>query len=33
MTILIDDTNLGFNPEPKIYDDICPTLRASRGGA
>ena len=29
---IIDDTNLGFNPEPKIYLNICPTLRASRYG-
>lgn len=29
--VIIDDTNLGFDPEPKIYD-ICPTLRASRYG-
>lgn len=30
--IIIDDTNLGFNPVPKIYWDICPTLRAGRFG-
>ena len=29
---LIDDTNLGFNPTPKIYTDYAPTLRAGRYG-
>lgn len=29
---LIDDTNLGFNPTPKIYTEYAPTLRASRYG-
>lgn len=29
---LIDDTNCGFNPIPKIYRDYSPTLRASRYG-
>lgn len=29
---LIDDTNCGFNPIPKIYHDYAPTLRAGRYG-
>ena len=29
---LIDDTNLGFNPTPKIYTEYAPTLRAGRYG-
>lgn len=29
---LIDDTNCGFNPIPKIYHDYAPTLRAGRFG-
>lgn len=29
---LIDDTNSGFNPIPKIYKDYAPTLRAGRFG-
>lgn len=29
---ILDDTNLGFNPIPKIYMDTSPTLRASRYG-
>ena len=29
---LLDDTNLGFNPTPKLYRDFSPTLRASRYG-
>ena len=29
---LIDDTNCGFNPIPKIYYDYAPTLRAGRFG-
>ena len=29
---LLDDTNLGFNPTPKIYKDVSPTLRANRYG-
>lgn len=32
MCLIIDDTNCGFNPIPKIYDGICPTLRAGRYG-
>lgn len=31
-TELIDDTNCGFNPTPKIYKDYAPTLRAGRFG-
>ena len=31
-TELIDDTNCGFNPIPKIYKDYAPTLRAGRFG-
>ena len=30
--VVIDDTNLGFDPLPKVYDNVCPTLRASRFG-
>ena len=30
--ILYDDTNLGFNPEPKLYWEFSPTLRANRFG-
>ena len=29
---LIDDTNCGFNPAPKIYTEYAPTLRAGRYG-
>ena len=29
---LIDDTNCGFNPTPKIYTEYAPTLRAGRYG-
>lgn len=29
---ILDDTNLGFNPIPKIYDAFAPTLRAGRHG-
>ena len=29
---LIDDTNCGFNPIPKVYEDYAPTLRAGRYG-
>lgn len=29
---LIDDTNTGFNPIPKVYKDYAPTLRAGRFG-
>ena len=29
---ILDDTNLGFNPTPKICVECCPTLRASRYG-
>lgn len=32
MNIIFDDTNCGFNPIPKIYKGICPTLRAGRWG-
>ena len=27
---LIDDTNCGFNPTPKIYTEYAPTLRAGK---
>lgn len=30
--VIIDDTNLGFNPVPKVLEECCHTLRASRYG-
>jgi len=30
--IIIDDTNTGFKPEPKLCHGISPTLRATRSG-